>query len=191
MGNRVHDISTVAFMDYFIGGLKPDIRRDIIAQAPSTLIRFVSLAKLPSWSTHLLHLETVLQFLHDHKLLAKFSKCSFGLQQVDYLGHALSGLGVASVLTLPNFSKPFVLETDASGIGVEVVLYQDHHPIAFFSKMLTTRMQNQTTYTGEFYVITKAIAKFRHYLMGHKFVNRTDQKILRILTDQTLQTPEQ
>lgn len=39
--------------------------------------------------------------------------------------------------------------------------------------------------------IVEAIAKFRHYLLGHKFIIKTDQKSLRSLMEQPLQTPEQ
>ncbi|WVZ26393.1 hypothetical protein V8G54_004937 [Vigna mungo] len=67
---------------------------------------------------------------------------------------------------LEDFSKPFVLETDASRLGIGAVFSQDKHPIAFFSKKLSTRLAKQSTYTREFYVITEAIAKFRHYLLG-------------------------
>jgi len=35
----------------------------------------------------------------------------------------------AFVLVLPNFSQSFVLETDASSIGIGVVLTQNNHPI--------------------------------------------------------------
>lgn len=42
----------------------------------------------------------------------------------------------APVLTLPNFSKPFVIETDASSQGIGVVMMQDGHPLAFLSKAL-------------------------------------------------------
>ncbi|MCI14332.1 transposon Tf2-1 polyprotein, partial [Trifolium medium] len=49
----------------------------------------------PSWSSHLVDLEVVLQLLRQHSLFAKLSKCSFGQSQVDYLGHIISSKGVA------------------------------------------------------------------------------------------------
>ncbi|MCI00250.1 transposon TF2-1 polyprotein, partial [Trifolium medium] len=97
----------------------------------------------------------------------------------------------APVLGLPDFSQPFIIETDASGIGVGAVLGQNGHPIAYFSKKLSPRMQKQSAYTRELLAITEALAKFRHYVLGNKFIIRTDQRSLKSLMDQSLQTPEQ
>jgi hypothetical protein len=95
------------------------------------------------------------------------------------------------VLALPNFDQTFILETDASGSGVGAVLHQNGHPIAFFSKKLAPRMQKKSAYFREMLAMSEAIAKFRHYLLGSRFIIRTDQKSLRSLMDQSLQTPEQ
>ena len=52
-------------------------------------------------------------------------------------------------------------------------------------------MQKLSTYTWEFYVIIEALAKFKHYLLVHKFIIKTDQKSLKELMEQKLQTLEQ
>jgi len=68
---------------------------------------------------------------------------------------------------------------------------QNKHPIAFFSKTLSPSMKRQSTYTRELYAITEAIAKFRHYLLGRKFIIRTDHQSLMALLEQNLHTPYQ
>ena len=46
LANRVQGVTSEALIDCFVGGLKPDIQRDVIAQSCATLLHCVSLAKL-------------------------------------------------------------------------------------------------------------------------------------------------
>lgn len=43
---------------------------------------------------HLQHLRVVLQVLLEHQFFAKMSKCSFGQETMEYLGHVVSAAGV-------------------------------------------------------------------------------------------------
>ena len=97
----------------------------------------------------------------------------------------------APVLALPDFSKVFTVETDASDKGIGAVLQQDGHPIAYLSKALGPKNQVLSTYEKESLAILMAIEHWRSYLQQGEFIIKTDQKSLTHLDDQRLTTPWQ
>ncbi|GJV39840.1 retrotransposon-related protein [Tanacetum coccineum] len=187
----------------------------------------------PTEASHEEHLRTVLHTMRNHKLYAKKSKCVFGSNHVEYLGHIISDKGVATdpakievmknwpipkslkqlrgflgltgyyrrfvrdyaiisqpltallkknafkwranaqtafenlkkamisapVLQMPDFEDVFVVETDASGLGIGAILQQNSHPIAFMSKTLSPKHQSLSTYEKEFLPVIQALDK--------------------------------
>jgi len=94
----------------------------------------------------------------------------------------------APVLALPDFAKPFHIDTDASGAEVGAVLHQDGHPLAFLSKPLCPRNQGLTVYEKEYLALLMAVDKWRHYLLHAEFVIHTDHQSLTHLNEQRLHT---
>nr|AEV42261.1 hypothetical protein [Beta vulgaris] len=99
-------------------------------------------------------------------------------------------LTTAPVLALPNFELPFVIEANASGYGLGVVLLQQGHPIAYFSKVLGVRARAKSIYEKELMAVVLAVLKWRHYLLGRHFVIHSDQQSLKHLLSQREIGPE-
>ncbi|KAM0724679.1 Retrovirus-related Pol polyprotein from transposon 17.6 [Formica fusca] len=86
------------------------------------------------------------------------------------------------VLQYPDFSKSFILTTDASGIAVGGILSQGEInkdlPIAYSSRTLTDNELKYDTYEKEALAIVYCVKHFRPYLYGRKFTLVTDHKPL-------------
>lgn len=109
------------------------------------------------------------------QLLRKKQFCwsSEAQQAFDNLKQAMS---TTPVLALPDFSVPFVLETDASEVGVGAVLMQRDQPVAFLSKAFGPAHHKLFIYEKEFLALIMDVEKWRPYLQRQEFVIRTDHK---------------
>lgn len=95
----------------------------------------------------------------------------------------------APVLAYADFTKPFVLQIDASHAGLGAVLAQEQggqrKPIAFASRGLRPTEKNMSNYSSrklEFLALKWAVtSKFKEYLLGAKFTVFTDDNPLSYL----------
>ena len=92
----------------------------------------------------------------------------------------------APVLAMPNFAAPFVLEADASGLGIGAVLMQNGQPISFMSKAIGSKAAAYSTYDKEALAIIEALKKWRHYFAASSVIIRTDQQNLKYIQEQKL-----
>ena len=90
----------------------------------------------------------------------------------------------APVLALPNFTKAFEIECDASRIGICVVLMQDQRPIAYFSEKLSGATLNYLTYDKKLYALVRAFEIWQHNLWPKEFVIHSDHESLKHLKGQ-------
>ena len=78
------------------------------------------------------------------------------------------------VLGLPDFEKPFEVNTDASDRAIGGVVVQEGHPIAFESRKLSDAEQNYSTHEKEMMTVVHCLGIWRVYLLGPKFIVKTD-----------------
>jgi hypothetical protein len=100
-----------------------------------------------------------------------------------------SALSSAPVLGLPDFTKQFAIETDASRAGVGVVLLQNSHPLAYVSKPFGVKNMGLSSYEKEYLAILLAVDHWRSHLHYGTFLIFTDQRSLTHLNEQRLKTP--
>ena len=95
----------------------------------------------------------------------------------------------APILAIPDFNKPFLLETDASGRGLRAVLSQKqedgrYHPITYASRVMNETEQRYHSNKQEFLALKWAVTEqFHEYLSPYgknrnEFVVRTDNNPL-------------
>jgi hypothetical protein len=88
----------------------------------------------------------------------------------------------APILSYPDFTKEFIISTDASNRGCGSKSTQEvdgeERTIAFASKSFTKGEANKSTIEKELTALHWAVNYFRPYVFGNKFIIRTDHKPL-------------
>ena len=90
-----------------------------------------------------------------------------------------SKLLMAPILAYPDFTKDFVLETDASkqGLGAILSQLQDDsklHPLAYASHSLSSSEKNYAITELKTLAVVRAITHFRYHLYDHRVTVYTD-----------------
>ena len=92
------------------------------------------------------------------------------------------------VLVYPDYSRPFILDTDASNTGIGAVLSQldeegRKHAIAFGSRVLSKPERQYCVTRRELLAVVTFTQHFRSFLLGRPFTLLTDHGSLTWLTN--------
>jgi hypothetical protein len=98
-----------------------------------------------------------------------------------------AALLAAHPLAHVDYSKPLVVQTDASDKALGAVLLNGGTPVSFVSKTFSGSEINWSTIDKEAHAIFYAVKKFESFLLGHKFTIETDSRNLTFLS--TSRTP--
>ena len=94
------------------------------------------------------------------------------------------------ILAYPTFEKgvsEFMLQTDASTVGLGAVLEQNSHVVAYASRFLTAAERTYSVIQRECLAVVYALKQFRHYLLGRHFQLITVHAPLQWLPDQRME----
>jgi hypothetical protein len=120
-----------------------------------------------------------------NELTRKDTKWSWETRHQNAFDELKTRVTTEPVLAHPILTDPFELEVDASGFAMGAVLLQKKadgkkHPIAYYSKTLSTVERNYDVYDLELLAIVNALDHWRPYLAGspHKIVIYSDHQNL-------------
>jgi transposase InsO family protein len=107
----------------------------------------------------------------------------WGQEQQEAFEELIRCLSTPPVLAFPDYSKPFLLRTDASKLGLGAVLLQEQNGkyavIAYGSRAVRGAEQNYSTHKLEFLALKWAVTQKNYdYLYGNTFTVSTDHNPL-------------
>jgi len=91
----------------------------------------------------------------------------------------------APILEVPRDEGTYLLDTDASDTGLGAVLSQEHHGtekvLAYASRVLSSPEKNYDVTRKELLAVVYGLKQLKQYLMGRRFIIRTDHTALQWL----------
>ena len=176
-------------------GVSPDpektskIKSWPIPQSAQEVQRFLGLANYYRW--FIKDFATMAKPLH--RLTEKGAAFSWTPECENSFNSLKTQLTSAPILTLPNWSQPFILDTDASDTGIGAVLSQLQEDgsecvVAYASRVLSKQERNYCVTRRELLAVVAFLQHFRQYLLGTPFTIRTDHSALTWL--QNFKQPE-
>ena len=116
------------------------------------------------------------------KLLEKECKYYFDESCLKAFGELKERLVSAPIIISPDWSKPFEVMCDASGVTLGVVLGKTRdkilHPIYYASKALYKAQKNFTVTEQDLIAGVFAFEKFRSYMLGTRVIVHTNNSAL-------------
>lgn len=110
------------------------------------------------------------------RLLAKDCKEVWGDEQTKALESIKKDISEKAHLKLPDCTKVFRLQCDASDQGIGAVLFQDHGVIGYYSKKFSNAEKNYTIVEKEMFGIIKTLDFFRTLIQGYSILIETDSR---------------
>ena len=145
--------------------------------------KFLGLASY--YRRYILHFSDIAKPLH--QLTQKDTKFVWSHEHSHAFSTLKDKLVQAPILAYPQFGKtspPFVLQTDASSVGLGAILEQNGHVVAYASRALTKAKQQYSVIQKECLAAVFAMKQYRHYLLGQLL---TDHSPLQWLSAQKME----
>ncbi|KAF9756168.1 Transposon Tf2-6 polyprotein, partial [Nosema granulosis] len=166
-------------------GIRPDLSSLIKLEqikVPHNRSGLMKLVGMINWyRDHIPNLSRLLSNITDK--LSKSNPFKWDNEDTQAVDKIISIIKEQIKLHHPDISKPFVVETDASDIGLGGVLLQDDKIVGLFSYKLHKSEKNYTTTEKELLAIVKTLQHFRSMVLGSKITVKTDHNNLLFTTN--------
>lgn len=178
----------VQYLGYVIGGggIRPQVGKvEAIAATPlpNTKRRLRSFLGLVGWYRRLIpNFSSRSASLTDMTRKSSPVRVKWTQESEDAFKDLKNCLCQEPVLQCPDFSLPFTVQTDASGVGLGAVLLQggegNQLPVQYISRKLFPREMRYSTIEKEALAIKWALDTLKYYLIGKEFLLETDHRAL-------------